>query len=146
MAKRRDNSKTTDTTVERLPGAELEVLACLWHIGEATARQVRETMGTYRPMTHGSMVTLLKRLEAKDMVAREKGTVGKAFVYRPTKSARPMHRRIIRDVVQRIFGGNGVEMVSTLLDTKPPTARELDQLQELLSQLRTRNKSHEDAV
>lgn len=144
MAKR--SEKSSETAVERLPGAELEVLACLSHIGQATARQIRETMGTYRPMTHGSMVTLLKRLEAKGFVTHAKGDVGKAFVYRPTKSARPMHRRIIRDVVHRIFGGNGVEMVSTLFDSKPPTSRELNDLQDLLDQLRARNKAREDAV
>ncbi len=120
------------------------MLACLWQHREATARQIREIMGDYRPMTHGSMVTLLKRLESKGFVTRHKGTVGKAFIYKPTRSAQPTYRRILRDVVQRIFGGDGVEMVSTFLDTKPPTSRELDQLQRLLDQYRPETSARED--
>ena len=60
----------------RTPRAELDVLGCLWQHGRATARELREAMGGYRPMTHGSMVTLLKRLEAKGLVTKRKGPVG----------------------------------------------------------------------
>lgn len=144
MAKQQKISKKSPAGSDRPPDAELEVLACLWQHREATARQIREIMGDYRPMTHGSMVTLLKRLESKGLVSRHKGTVGKAFVYRPTRSARPTYRRILRDIVQRIFGGDGVEMVSTFFDTKPPTPTELDQMQQLLDQYRTKADTDED--
>ncbi|MHC4716797.1 MAG: BlaI/MecI/CopY family transcriptional regulator, partial [Planctomycetota bacterium] len=43
-----------------LPRAELEVMACLWEGGPATARRIRETMHDYRPMAHGSVMVLLK--------------------------------------------------------------------------------------
>ena len=119
-----------------LPDAELEVLACLWQRGEATARQVREAMDEYRPMTHGSMVTLLKRLEAKGWVARRKGPVGKAFIYRPTERPGPTRKRLLNKLLDRIFAGNGVALVSTLFDTKPPTPRELQRLETLLGEMK----------
>ena len=127
----------------KLPDAELEVLACLWQQAQATAREIREAMAGYRPMTHGSMVTLLKRLQAKGWVTRKKGQKGKAFIYRPTKCPVPTHRRIIKDLVRRIFGGNGMAVVSTLLDTTPPTPEQVDRLQELLDQLRRRAKEQQ---
>ena len=129
--------------VDRLPDAELEVMACLWQDGPATARDVRETMAEYRPMTHGSMVTLLKRLEAKGWVAREKGPVGKAFVYRSVRRPGPTHRRILRNLVRRIFGGR-VALISTLLDSQPPSAKELNELEELFQDLRARAEKAED--
>ncbi|MBN1942357.1 MAG: BlaI/MecI/CopY family transcriptional regulator [Phycisphaerae bacterium] len=125
-----------DPAENRPPEAELEILACLWQHGQATARQIREIIGAYRPMSHGAAVTLLKRLEDKGMVAKEKGPVGKAFVYRATNSPRPTYRRILRDLTQRIFGGNSLEMVSTFFDAKPPTPKELDQLQTMLDKMR----------
>jgi len=131
---RRRIAKQAET--DRLPEAELEVMACVWQRGESTAREVRETMAGYRPMTHGSMVTLLKRLEAKGWVAKEKGPVGKAFVYRPIRRPGPTHRRILHDLVRRIFGGNGVALISTLLDSEPPTTEELDRLEKLFEELR----------
>ena len=140
MTKRRRELKSGDAELDRLPDAELEVLACLWQQGEATAREVREMMDSYRRMAHGSMVTLLKRLEAKGLVTRAKAPVGKAFVYRPTRKPGPTYRRILRDLVHRIFRGNNVEVVSTLLDSNPPTPEELDRLQELVDDLRTRSE------
>jgi len=125
---------------ENLPSAELEVLACLWQQGKATAREIRETMQGYRPMTHGSMVTLLKRLEGKNLVSKEKSPVGKAFLYHPTRRPEPTYRRIMRDLRERVFGDSGVAMVSSLFETRTPTPEELDALQQLLDQLRDKER------
>ena len=120
-----------------LPDAELEVLACLHRLGgEATARQIRETMSGYRPMAHGSMVTLLKRLEAKGLVMKSGNKIGKAFFYQPTRDCRSTYRPVIRSLVRRIFGGDGVALVASLFETHPPTKEEINQLQGLLDQLR----------
>ncbi len=128
---------------ERLPDAELEVMACLWQLREATARQLREAMMGYRPMAHTSMVTLLGRLETKGMVKRAKGPVGKAFIYAPLRRPGKTHRRVIGDVLQRIFGGNKPALVASLFETKPPTPAELAELQQLLDRLRRKNDPRE---
>ena len=129
-------SKTKSGGSGNLPDTELEALACLWQAGSATAREVREAMGGYRPMTHGAMVTILKRLEGKGLVSRRKGSVGKAFLFEPTSKPEPTYRKIMRDLRERIFGGCGVTMVASLLETKPPTAGELEELQRLLDALK----------
>lgn len=128
---------------ERLPDAELEVMACLWQLREATARQLREEMMSYRPMAHTSVVTLLGRLEAKGLVKRAKGPVGKAFVYKPLRRPGKTYRRVIGDVLQRIFGGNGPALVASLFETKPPTPAELAELQQLLDRLQQENDPRE---
>ena len=139
-AQRTDTKPRQQSSNDHLPDAELEVVASLWQRGKSTARQIREAMADYRPMTHGSMVTLLKRLEAKGWVDREKGPVGKAFIYRATRRPGPTQRRILRDLVLRVFGGNGVKLISTLLDTEPPTEPELDRLQHLFEELREKRQ------
>jgi BlaI family transcriptional regulator, penicillinase repressor len=130
-------------TQSHLPDAELEVLACLWQHGQLTAREIREKMKSYRPMAHGSVVTLLGRLEAKGRVTREKGPVGKAFIYRPAQRPQSTYGRLLRNLVQRIFGGNHLALVSSLFETRPPTRRELDELEHLLDQLRQKNKGRD---
>ncbi|MFH1743026.1 MAG: BlaI/MecI/CopY family transcriptional regulator [bacterium] len=131
-----DISKKAKGTMPDLPDAELEVMACLWQRGQATARQIRETMEHYRPMAHGSVVTLLKRLEAKTLVAKEKGSVGKAFVYTPTRRPGPTYRRILKNLSQRVFGGNRIALAASLFETQPPTSKELAELEKLLDELR----------
>jgi BlaI family penicillinase repressor len=123
-----------------LPDAELDVLACLWRQGEATTGEVRDMMRRYRPMAHGSVATLLGRLLAKGLVARRRAPVGKAFIYTPAKHARSGYRRVIGDVLDRIFGGNSVALVASLLETRPPKPDEIRQLQGLLDDLRKDRK------
>ncbi len=132
----RRNSRTKPTTNERLPDAELDVLACLWRRGKATAREVREALERYRPMAHGSVATLLGRLRTKGLVARQKGPVGKAFIYKPTRHPGPGYRRAVGDLLQRIFGGNSMALAASLFETTPPTPGELEALQGLLDQFR----------
>ncbi|MCC6796240.1 MAG: BlaI/MecI/CopY family transcriptional regulator [Candidatus Hydrogenedentes bacterium] len=123
-----------------LPVAELEVLACLWQRGNATAREVREAMETYRPMSHGAMVTLLKRLEQKRLVAKSKADTGKAFVYRAAHAPQPTYRSLMQRLRQRIFGGSGATMVASLFDSDIPNSEELDKLEELLDSLREKSE------
>lgn len=121
----------------QLPEAELEVLACLHRAGGgATARRLREALSQSRPMTHGAMLTLLKRLQAKRVVRKRKGSVGKAFVYSPVRHQRATLVPVARRFVQRVFGGDVFALVGSLFETRPPTRRELEQLESLLERLR----------
>ena len=125
-------------TGTELPTAELEVLACLKRLGPTTARQIRETMLPFRPMAHGSVVTLLTRLEAKHLVTRTKGPVGKAFVYTVTDTAGKVYRNVLHRFLHRIFGGDSMQLVTSVFETKPPNSRQLKELKQLLDDLKAK--------
>ena len=136
---------TTDSMAARageqhLPAAELDVLACLWQEGQATARRIREMMKRYRPMAHGSVVTLLVRLERKGLVTREKGAVGKAFVFKPARRPEATYRTLLKDMLQRLFGGDIVKFMGSLLEAQPPTAEEARALQALIGKIQVKKK------
>ncbi len=118
---------------DQLPNAELDVLACLWREGEATARRVREMLKRHRPMAHGSVVTVLIRLEGKRLVIKEKGPAGKAFVFRAARRPEATYRSLCRDLLVRVFAGDTVLMVRSLLDAQPPTAEQSAGLARLLN-------------
>ena len=111
-------------------------MACLHRLGEATAAQLREALQSYRPMAHGSMLTLLKRLEAKDVVVRKKGPVGKAYVYSVKHRRNFAFRDLVRNLVQRVFHGDSAALVASLFETKPPSPEELEKIQQMLDDLR----------
>src|SRR5512135_3485804 len=98
-------------SADEIPAAELEVLACLKRLGAPTARQIRETMLPFRPMAHGSVVTLLTRLESKKLVTKTKGPVGKAFVYSATGTAAKVYRNVLHRFLHRVFGGDSMQLV-----------------------------------
>lgn len=123
-------------TEHELPDAELDVMTCLWSAEAATARQIRETLHDRRPMAHASVCTLLNRLEAKGLVVRQRAPAGKAFLYRAAVQPDHAHRRLVRNLLDRVFGGNGVALVASLLETRPPTESEITELERLLKDLR----------
>ena len=120
----------------KLPDAELELLANLTRREEATARELRDALDASRPMAHGSVLTLLGRLEGKGLVAKRKGEQGKAFLYRATKSGRSVFQPVVRGLVERVFGGSSVSFVASLFESAPPTEDEIDELQRMLDELR----------
>jgi BlaI family penicillinase repressor len=122
-------------TNDSLPDAELDVLSCLWKHGELTGREVRERLASSRPMTHSAVSTLLTRLLEKGMVARKKS--GRSFTYRAVKKAQRAGIRVVTEALERVFGGNPIAVVSSLFESRRPTAEEVNQLQELVDQLRT---------
>ena len=124
-----------------LPNAELDVMACLWKDGESTARNIRETMWKYRPMAHGSVVTLLTRLEAKGMVNKRKGSFGKAFIFKPSRPPETTYRSLTKDMVRRVFGGDSVKMVSSLLDAHTVTKEDCDAIVSTVNSARRKAKS-----
>jgi predicted transcriptional regulator len=133
---RRNPDKVPTGFAGALPPAELDLLVYLWRHGPATAAEVRAGVAGRRRMAHGSAVTLLKRLEDKGLVAAT-GKRGKAFVYAATCRPEPTHRRLVGDLLDRVFGGNAVSLVSSLFAGRAPSPDELRELRGLLDELST---------
>jgi predicted transcriptional regulator len=123
-----------------LPNAELDVMRCLWQGQPRTARAIREELERERPMSHSSVCSLLARLEAKGFVSREKGTNGKAFMYRAAKPPNRTKRRLVGDLLDKLFAGSGVDLVAALFESRPPTEEQMYELQKLLDELRARKE------
>lgn len=121
-----------------LPPAELDVLQCLWEADGMTARQVREMLVQRRPLTHSSVCTLLERLSGKGFVTRKKGLSGKAFLYTAKVAPSKTRGQVVGGIVDRVFGGSGVDLVASLLETKPLTSSEIGQLQCMLDDLKAK--------
>jgi BlaI family transcriptional regulator, penicillinase repressor len=124
------------TNEHDLPDAELDVMTCLWRVPAATAREIREMLQGRRPMAHASVCTLLNRLETKGLVVRQRAPVGKAFLYRAASEPQRAHRRLVKKLLDGVFGGNGVALVASLLESRPPSENELAELEQLLKDLR----------
>ena len=135
--------KKPSNSMPSLPEAELDVLACVLRRRRVTAREIRDALDRTRPMAHASVVTLLTRLEAKGLVRRQKADQGKAFVYEATQRPGTVYRSLVGSLLERVFGGNGPAMVSSLFETKPPSQEEIDQLQALLDRQRAKGEAHE---
>lgn len=124
------------TPEPKLPDAEMDVLACVYRRTAATAREIREDLTRERPMAHGSVLTLLKRLEHRGLVARRKGAVGKAFVYTATRKQSTTVRPVLKRLVNRVFAGDAAALIASLFETRPPTPSELEDIEALVREHR----------
>lgn len=127
-------------SIDELPDAELDVIGCLWEHGAMTARQIRESLEKRRPMAHATVCTLLRRLEDKNCVSREKSGVGKSFQYKAIVKRSGPAKRMLGRLLDRAFAGDGVALVASLLETRPPSASEIDELEDLLAELKKKKR------
>jgi BlaI family transcriptional regulator, penicillinase repressor len=113
--------------------AELAILNVLWDRGEATVREVFDTL--YRD--DGGYTTALKLLQVmhgKGLVERNEGQ--RAHVYRAVVSRDQTEHRMLTDLTQRLFGGRSAALVlSALGGVEKPSAEELAAIRALLDRL-----------
>lgn len=116
----------------RITPAESQVLQVLIEQGEATTKAVHEALVDATGWAHATVVTFVRRLEAKGLVSHGRKRKERAFYYRPTRSGRSAGRRQLKDLLDRVFGGNPVPLVSTLLEEKSLKPNQIAELRRLL--------------
>lgn len=140
--------KTTDVVfnqgmskfTQKIPDAERDVLVCLNRLESATVKEIREALRSVRDLEVSSVLTLLKRLEAKKLVRKRKADKGKAFVFSPTAASKKACRHLMKDLFQHVFAGDTMAFMASFFETRKPTAAEIEQLQELLDELKAEKK------
>lgn len=114
--------------------AELAILNVIWQRGSATVRDVYEQL--YRDDGGGytTALKLMQVMHAKGLVERDDSQ--RAHVYRAVISKDAAQRRLLSDLVQRVFDGRPTELVLSALGSgTAPNPEELRQIRELLTRL-----------
>lgn len=135
-------SDTQGQAIDDLPKVEMEILSLLLHRGSATTRDVVEGLAP-RTMSLPAAQAQLLRLERKGLVTRRKVEGSNSYQYVPTKKVQPTYRRIMRRMVDRLFAGNPVVLMESLLDSRPPTAEQIRQMEELIEQAKRQGRQRQ---
>ena len=122
---------------KRLPArpteAELAILRVLWEHGPSTVRQVQQILNRSRPTGYTTALKLLQIMNAKGLVLRDEGQ--RSHVYRPRLTEERTQRQILRDLLERAFGGSTHKLVLQALSTKRASPEELAEIRRLLDDL-----------
>lgn len=110
---------------------ELEILKLLWKDGGLSGRQLRDQLAATRELTYTSVMTVLKIMEEKGYVTRER--TGGNFLYSARLSQKAATRGMLRDLVDRVFGGSAAMAMINLLEASDVDAEELRQLKQLIN-------------
>lgn len=122
-----------------LSDAEREVLKVLWDTGALGVRDVIAALvDGGQDWTRSTVVTLLKRLEAKGYVASDRS--GYAFIYRPLVSREDVMHARIREVAGELTDGEPVPLMLAFAERHRFTADELVRLQAMVDNLKRRSR------
>jgi predicted transcriptional regulator len=100
----------------RLPGGDLEyaVLAKLWELGTASARDIHGHVGEPAGLVYTTTAKVLDRLHDKGLVARERK--GKAFSYRAKIARNVVEQARARTALSRLLGSRPHAAVAALVE------------------------------
>ena len=129
-----------------IPDSELDVLKVLWDRGQATVREVLETLrAAGRQWSYATVATLLDRLETKGVVTSDRSEL--AFVYKPVVSNQEVRQKRVNSLVDKLYQGEPGLLVLHLLKSHPLDPRQAKEvralLEEMTSEKSTRKKADE---
>jgi BlaI family penicillinase repressor len=114
-----------------LTRAESEIMSILWAANGATVHDVVNAMP--RPVAYTSVLTVLRILEKKGYVRHELHPEGgRAHLYKPLVQVARARRHHVRDLVDRLFGGQSEELVVGLLEEEKWSKADLERLREVI--------------
>jgi BlaI family penicillinase repressor len=113
--------------------AELGILRVLWQRGPSTVRDVYDVINGERPVGYTTVLKLMQIMAEKGLVTRD--DTERAHVYRATQSQENAQRRLLGDLVDRVFGGSAQRLVMQALATQKASPEELAEIRCLLDEL-----------
>jgi BlaI family transcriptional regulator, penicillinase repressor len=117
-------------TNSNLSGPQLEIMKVVWHLSEATVRDVYEALRARRPIAYTTVMTTMKTMETRGHL--KKRTEGRAFVYSASEPQKRMLRRIVSDFIDRVFNGSAEPLLAHLVKERRVSRKDLEQISRMI--------------
>ena len=116
--------------IPRPTDAELTILRVLWELGPSTVRQVHAVLSRERTTAYTTALKLLQIMSEKGLVRRDE--TDRTHIYHARLSEEQTQRQLIRDLLDRAFGGSSSKLVMQALATRRASAEELGEIRRLI--------------
>jgi predicted transcriptional regulator len=110
--------------------AELAILRVLWDRGPSTVRHVHEALSRERPVAYTTALKLMQIMADKGLVSRDERD--RSHVYHARLTEEQTQRQLIRDLLDRAFGGSASKLVMQALAARRASAEELIEIRRLI--------------
>ena len=98
----------------------------IWERGPSTVRDVYEALLETRRIAYTTVMTMMNVLERKGHLRKK--TEGRSYVYRAVRPRGQVVGSMVREFVDRVFGGSAGPLLVHLVEDRKVTAEELDRL------------------
>ena len=118
---------------------ELQILRILWQTGGSTAREVHNALGEIegKETTYSTTVKMLSVVLEKGLVKRDE-TVSPQ-VYRAASSQKVTQRKMLGDLIDKVYDGSALSLVLQALSSKKASADDLAEVRRLLDELESKS-------
>jgi len=120
----------TPPSLPRPTDAELAILRVLWERGPSTVRQVHEVLSRDRPAVYTTALKLLQIMTDKGLVSRDERD--RSHVYHARLTEEQTQRQLVRDLLDRAFGGSASKLVMQALAARRASPEELTEIRRLI--------------
>jgi BlaI family transcriptional regulator, penicillinase repressor len=113
--------------------AELAILRVLWERGPCTVRDVQQALEDERGTGYTTALKLLQIMTDKGLVRRDDRQ--RTHVYEAVRPAEATQRQLVRDLLDRAFGGSARQLVMQALSAERASKADLAEIRKLLDEL-----------
>lgn len=111
---------------------ELKILKILWERSPLPVREIRQDLAAAgHNIAHTSTITTLNTMVGKQYLKRQ--MQGNACLFAPRVSRQEVSRRMLGDIVRRVFDGSAKEVVLSLFGQSEIPDDELKELRTLIN-------------
>jgi predicted transcriptional regulator len=111
--------------------AELAILRVLWTYGPCSVREIHDVLSREREFAYTTTLKFLQIMTDKGLTLREEQ--GRRHVYRARHGKEKTQRRLVRELLDRAFGGSMSSLVMQALATKRTSREELRKIRRLIA-------------
>ena len=109
---------------------ELAILRVLWDGGPRSVREIQRVLNQTRPTGYTTVLKLIQIMTEKGLVERDERV--RPQIYHAAYSQEQTQRQLVRDLLERAFGGSVRTMVLQALAAKKSSPEELEEMERLL--------------
>jgi predicted transcriptional regulator len=115
--------------------AELAILRILWDRGPSTVRHVHDVLARDRQAAYTTALKMLQIMTEKGLVERDERD--RTHIYRARLSEEQTQRQLLRDLLDRAFGGSSGKLVMQALAARRASAEELREIRHAIDGARS---------
>lgn len=99
----------------------------VWERGRVTVRDVYHALLEHRHVAYTTVMTMMNILEQKGYLTKTAGE-DRAYVYVPARSRKTVMRAMVREFIDRVFGGSANPLMVHLIEDEYLTQKDLQDL------------------
>ena len=108
---------------------ELEIMKLIWQMGEVTVKDIQERLPGAQH--YNSVLTIIRVLERKGHLVHR--AEGKTFFYSAGESGEKARIRLLRHLIDQVFGGSAASVVLNLVQAGDLSKKDLDKIRARIS-------------